>query len=304
MLLFNAPRFSVYLFGFIIPLRHYFLPQSQPLAKFFPSWFVGWFVWEIPLNSQNVGFAVPLGTGCRENWTHCDQGIWFPPSPPFWKFELPTMSGNNEHHEEWRASSAEFWILVVDLSFCTQQLNWIKSLFVRLCATNHVQARLQQSPQDEKIVLDLISLPAPTVLLRTQGNWFSSLASKERNFSRLISPRTEQSQLITRNNPLVKAELQGGLKTWGFSFQSQTSGAGIRSRECVWRQMRCRWGCLDVIQFRCFVFCLLCLPVEFIQSTLSASICCLFLVYSFCFSKNAVFSASPGLQQWFFLDQS
>lgn len=122
---------------------------------------------------------------------------------------------------------------MVDLSFSTQQLNWIKSLLVRLCATNHVKARLQQSPQDGKIVLDLISLPAPTVLLRTQGNWFSSLASKERSFSRLISPRTEQSQLITRNNPLIKVELQGGLKTWGFSFQAQTSGAGIRSSVCV-----------------------------------------------------------------------
>lgn len=122
---------------------------------------------------------------------------------------------------------------MVGLSFSTQQLNWIKSLLVRLCATNHAQARLQQPPQDGKIILDLVSLPAPTVLLRIQGNWFSSLASKERNFSRLISPRTEKSQLITTNNPLIKVELQGGLKTWGFSFQAQTSGAGVRSRLCV-----------------------------------------------------------------------
>lgn len=54
-----------------------------------------------------------------------------------------------------------------------------------------------------------------------------------------MSPEIEQSQLINRNNPLIKVEqtqirqLRGGLKTRGLSFQAQTSEARIRSRVCV-----------------------------------------------------------------------
>lgn len=148
---------------------------------------------------------------------------------------------------------------MVGLRFSTQELNWIKSLLARLCATNHIKARLQQSPQDGKIILHLLALPAPTVLLRTRGNWFSSLASKERNFSRLISPWVEQSQLISKNNPLIKVELQGGFKAWGFSFQAQTPGAGIRSRECV-----CEAGGVQLVVPGCH-------PSQFLPSLPSCS---------------------------------
>lgn len=82
-------------------------PIPEPPAKFSSCWFGDWFffsckyLWTVRM--WILLFALEQAAG------KADQGVWFPPSPPFLQFELSTDIGrSNEHQEEWRASSAEF----------------------------------------------------------------------------------------------------------------------------------------------------------------------------------------------------
>lgn len=197
ILLFNALHFSVYLFGFVILLKHCFLSHSL-LLQFPPDL---WFLWN-QLSECGFCWLFPLEKMVEKTEPAVTRGSdsQSPLPTPLPPQRISAYRPQQEQCSSWGAYSKPCGVLDPCSGFQLQHsasLNWVKSLLVRHSATNRVKARLQQSQQDGKIIVNPISLPAPTVLLRTQGNWFSILASMERNLSERTSPKIEKSQLIT-----------------------------------------------------------------------------------------------------------